>query len=463
MTPGILISETAALLAQRVAGKSVLVAMSGGVDSTVAAALLIKAGADVTGGTLKFWNCGLAGPGKSLPKSPGKNGTEFASGGEHQGRSCCCLDGVADARDACLDLGIPHYAVEVAADFEALVQGPSLAAYASGLTPNPCVLCNRHLKFGSLARFADGMGIDLIATGHYATIPYIGNRPYLSRGADPAKDQSYFLFSTPLEILEKLLFPLGNYTKPQVRKMARELGLNVSEKPDSQDLCFELATHGESNHTDHDTSAGRGKPGRLVDMSGKVLGTHQGVGAFTIGQRKGHGISHTEPLYVKSIDAESGDVVLATDDKLYSSILAATVETWFGVPETGEDSSGSAAGSATGAADGEIMPPPFDQGLATLPEGPFRAMVQIRYRAAAVPATVSFEVPASLTGAVPSFDANHGKGRIRGLAVNQGSPPIAARVTFDSPQRAITPGQAMVIYNLSNEIVLGGGWIKRPY
>lgn len=419
MNPGGAISKAAALLAPLVSGRTVLVAMSGGVDSTVAAALLMKAGADVIGGTLKFWDCDRDGP-SAEAQSPG--------------RSCCCLDGVTDARNACLDLGIPHYAVDVAGDFESLVRGPALAASEAGLTPNPCVLCNRHLKFGSLAIFAEGLGIDLIATGHYARVERPGGPDgpaFIARGCDPAKDQSYFLFALPPEVLDRLVFPLGTYEKPRVRAMAREIGLDVSDKPESQDLCFPIGRAGALE------GHGRGRAGRLVGVDGTVLGRHGGVGAFTIGQRRGHGVSHTEPLYVKSIDPRTGDVILATDAGLYSQGLRAPLLTWFGMPGSGRVSR--------------------SEGYSALPDGPFRAMVQIRYRARAVPATVTLSTPPTETnesGGCPGEETTT-------CAVTGELRDMVAEVRFDDPQRAVTPGQALVIYDRENEFVLGGGWIEK--
>ncbi len=266
----------------------VLVAMSGGVDSSVAAALLRDAGHDVTGVTLKLW------------------GGESDSG-------CCSAADVEDARRVAAQLDIPHYVFNFTDDFDAKVVGPYVDAYADGRTPNPCVECNRSVKFGRLLDRADALGFDAVATGHHARVDRgAGGRWRLRRGADAAKDQSYVLYMLGQVELARTLLPVGELTKPQVREHATRLGLRTAAKPESMDVCF--ITRG--NRKEFVTTRAGARPGVVVDGDGVELGRHDGVGGFTIGQRRGVGVSTGERRYVVDLDADTATVTLGRRDDL---------------------------------------------------------------------------------------------------------------------------------------------------
>lgn len=263
----------------------IAVAMSGGVDSSVAAAVLKDRGHDVVGITLKVW----------------------------EESRCCSLKDADDARRVSAALGIPHYVIDAGPDFEDLVVIPFLDSMASGQTPNPCVLCNRRLKFSWLADRAALLGCEKVATGHYARITEgEDGGPELKRGIDLSKDQSYFVVPEKREDLARLLFPLGGLTKSEVRKIAEELGLPVADKPESQDLCF---------IPDGDVPAfldmrlGPDRPGPILGPGGAKLGSHKGARAYTLGQRKGLGVSSPKPMYVVSKDMEKAAVVLGPREK----------------------------------------------------------------------------------------------------------------------------------------------------
>ena len=261
----------------------VLVAMSGGVDSSVAAARLLAEGHDVTGVTLKLW------------------GGESDSG-------CCSVSDVEDARRVAAQLGIPHYTFNFADDFAAAVVGPYVDAHAAGLTPNPCVECNRSIKFGRLLERADDLGFDAVATGHHARV--VGDT--LVRGRDRAKDQSYVLYMLRRPELARLLLPVGEMTKAEVRAEAAAIGLRTAEKAESMDVCF-ITKGGRERFL-----ADRGvmRPGDVVDMAGRVLGHHDGTAAFTIGQRRGLGVATGERRYVLDVDAAGGAVTVGPFDEL---------------------------------------------------------------------------------------------------------------------------------------------------
>jgi tRNA-specific 2-thiouridylase len=261
----------------------VLVAMSGGVDSSVAAARLLAGGHEVTGVTLKLW------------------GGESDSG-------CCSVSDVEDARRVAAQLGIPHYTFNFADDFAASVVGPYVDAHAAGLTPNPCVECNRSIKFGRLLERAEATGFDAVATGHHARV--VGDT--LVRGRDLAKDQSYVLYMLTRSELARLLLPVGEMTKAEVRAEAAAIGLRTAEKPESMEVCF-ITKGGRERFL-----ADRGvmRAGDVVDTAGRVLGHHDGTAAFTIGQRRGLGVAAGERRYVLDVDAARGAVTVGPFDDL---------------------------------------------------------------------------------------------------------------------------------------------------
>jgi tRNA-specific 2-thiouridylase len=348
--------------------------MSGGVDSSVAAALLVEQGADVVGVSMQLYD-----------QREGAAGEGFGS--------CCTLDDLNDARRVAVALGVPHYIMNFERQFAAQVVGNFVSEYTAGRTPLPCARCNSDLKFATLLDRARMLGAETVATGHYARVSRdeATGRFVLRRGLDPAKDQSYFLFSLEQAQLARARFPVGELTKPEVREHARRLGLAVSEKPDSQEICFvpdgDYAAFVER-------AAGGPAPGAIVARDGTPLGTHTGVHRFTVGQRKGLGLSSSEPLYVLAVNAADRTVVVGPSEALEETAAEVGEVNWI-------------AGVA--------------------PRSPLRAEVQIRHRHRAAAATIA-----------PLPDSR-------------------ARVVFDDPQRAVTPGQAAVFY--SGDEVLGGGWI----
>ncbi len=290
-----------------------MVAMSGGVDSSVAAALLAERGCDVVGITLSLWED---------PDPEGPDG------------GCCTPGDILDAKRVCRDLGVPHYLLNYRAPFRAEVIEPFVAAYQRGITPNPCVRCNNHLKFDRLMHRAEELGARWVATGHYARVVVDDHgRSRLVAGVDRGKDQSYFLGGTPAASLARLCMPLGGMTKSEVRVEADRLAVRTRHKPDSQDICFipdgDVAAFVERH-------GGGGEPGEIVDESGEVLGTHRGVHSFTVGQRKGLGVAGPAPLYVRSIDAARARLVVASVDRLNATRIHVERWNWLRRPETGE-------------------------------------------------------------------------------------------------------------------------------
>lgn len=343
--------------------RTVLVAMSGGVDSSVAAALLVEQGHRVIGATMKtFCYSEVEGP----------------------SQTCCGLDGIMDARSVADRLGIPHYVFDVEKDFTRDVIDDFVAEYAAGRTPNPCVRCNGNTKFRDLLKRGAQLGCDAIATGHYARMGRddAGN-PVLLRGIDRAKDQAYFLWGLPRELLPRLLFPLGELTKPEVRQRARDLGLSTSEKPESQEICFVPTgdyvdvLEGRLG-SDHPALS----PGRLVTTTGEVLGEHDGYARYTVGQRRGLGGGHGRRLYVIGSRPESREVVVGPiEDTLRPDARVGELN-WLAAP----------------------------------PEPGAKVEVQIRHRSRAAAATVE-----AISADVVTFK-------------------------FDQPQRAVAPGQSAVIF-----------------
>ena len=345
--------------------------MSGGVDSSVAAALLAEQGHDVIGLSMQLYD----------------------QRGEQTFGSCCTLDDLHDARRVASAIGIPHYILNFERQFQETVVSNFVREYAAGRTPLPCAHCNSDLKFSTLLDRAQGFGAAQVATGHYArTEQAEDGRWLLKRSADPDKDQSYFLFSLTQAQLSCALFPVGALNKPEVRAQARRLGLTVAEKPDSQEICF-------VPDGDYATFVAKQQPavaqaGAIVDEGGQVLGSHGGIHRFTVGQRKGLGLSSPAPLYVINIQAESGHVTVGPKSALERTTLTASGVNWVAIDEPRDWTSVS-------------------------------AQIRHRHRAAA--------------------------GRVRALSDQR------AELEFDSPQSAITPGQAVVFYD--GDVVVGGGWI----
>jgi len=365
--------------------RTIAVAMSGGVDSSTVAAMLRAEGNNVIGLTMQLWNQRRLAGREGMPE-------------QVQGR-CCSLDDVYDARRVAETIGIPYYVVNHEERFEREVVRPFVEEYLSGRTPIPCSLCNNHLKFDQLLLVARQIGADTLATGHYARVEFDAARErwLLKRPVDTAKDQTYFLFGLTQEQLSRTIFPLGGMTKPEVRELARAQGLAIAEKPDSQEICFVpggdykrfldayLAEQGESLP---DTS------GELVTTDGRVIGEHDGIHNFTVGQRKGLGVATGSPLYVIQIKGDAGQVVVGGSDELYSKTLRARRVNLISVADV---------------------------------ETPMRVSVKIRHRHEPAPAMLE----------------------------KAGDDEVL--VTFDEAQRAVTPGQAAVIY--AGDVVVGGGWI----
>ena len=354
--------------------KRVVVAMSGGVDSSVCAAMMHEEGLDSVGMTMRLWK-----------------GEEAESCDNPS--SCCGAESVEDARLVCETLGIPYFAINFREEFWKEVVEVFAKEYFAGRTPSPCILCNEKLKFDTLYKKALEIGAEKVCTGHYARITFEDGRWQLLRGVDASKDQSYFLFSMTQEQLSKTLFPLGTYTKPQIRQMASDYNLVTANKPESMDICFipdgDYAGFLERHFPD------LAKPGPVRHVDGQTLGEHGGIHRVTIGQRKGLGIAFSEPLYVAGIDAAQNEVIVGPKASVLR--LSFTIErvNWIKrIPELGEE---------------------------------IPLSIRIRSRGNEAPGTVT---------------------RL---------PDNRAKITYQTPQKAITPGQACVFY--TGDYVFGGGWI----
>jgi tRNA-specific 2-thiouridylase len=365
--------------------ETIAVAMSGGVDSSTVAAMLRAEGHTVVGLTMQLWN---------QRRMAGKEGMPEQVTGR-----CCSLDDVYDARRVAQQIDIPYYVVNHEERFEREVVRPFVDEYLSGRTPIPCSLCNNHLKFDQLLVVARQIGADRVATGHYARVSFdeARGRWLLKRPADHSKDQTYFLFGLTQEQLSRTLFPLGDMIKPEVRELARQHGLALAEKPDSQEICFVPGGDYKRFIDAYLSEQGEALPdtaGDLVTTNGEVIGEHAGIHNFTVGQRKGLGVATGSPLYVIQISGADKQVVVGSEEHLYSRTLRARRPNLISVDRLHE---------------------------------PLRVTVKIRHRHEPAAATLE----------------------------SAGDDEIL--VTFDEPQRAITPGQAAVFYD--GDIVVGGGWI----
>lgn len=351
----------------------VVVGMSGGVDSSVAAILLLEQGYEVIGITLKMW------------------GKDCVNRAEDK---CCGPQAVMDARAVCARLGIPYYLIDDSEEFKKEVIEYFASEYRAGRTPNPCVVCNEKIKFGSLIQTAVQLGADFVATGHYARIERNGEngRYLLKRGIDPKKDQSYFLFSLRQEQLKRIIFPLGNLNKSLTRNIAEKYNLKTATKQESQEICF--VPDGDYAGFLEKSGYLEKNPGEIVDLNGRVLGRHNGIQYFTIGQRKGIKIAASKPLYVVKIDAVNNRVVVGSAEDLTKSSLIIERCNWISFERLDKE---------------------------------LEVIAKIRY---------------NHTGA---------KALVKPIDENR------AIVEFYESQRAITPGQACVLYK--DDVVIGGGWI----
>ena len=354
-----------------------LIAMSGGVDSSVAAALMREKGYDCVGAMMKLYR-----------------NEDIAEDAAKTTKTCCTADDAEDAAAVARKLGMPFYVFHFAEEFRRQVMDRFVESYGNGETPNPCIDCNRYMKFEKLYERAMLLGCEKIATGHYARVCFdaAGGRWQMRKALDQTKDQSYVLYSLTQEQLSHVCFPLGEFEKAEVRKLAGKYGFFNADKQDSQDICFVPDGHYEKFIAKY--TGKESEEGNFVAEDGRILGRHKGIIHYTVGQRKGLGIAAAHPYYVKEIRAASNEVVLCAHEGLFQRTLYAQDVNWVSIPE---------------------------------PAGEIRAQAKIRYRHAPQPA-------------------------IAKMAENG-----LLKVTFDEPQRAITKGQAVVLYD--GELVLGGGRI----
>jgi len=371
--------------------------MSGGVDSSVAAALLIERGYEVAGVFMRLGSENLAPPPRVVPPGPacvsGVSPLPLLNEETSRRQGCCSQVDANDARDAAARLGIPFYVLNFADDFARLVEY-FVEEYAAARTPNPCIRCNQWLKFGRLATYADAIQADFIATGHYARLDrHTDGRVRLRRAVDRTKDQSYVLFGLSPAILARVLLPIGDLPKDEVRRHARRLGLALHDKPESQDICFVPGRNYAELVRQRRPAALQ--PGEIRHVDGRLLGRHNGLAGFTIGQRRGLRVATGEPLYVVDLDPVTQTVTVGERNAVFRDTVFAEEVSWINRPSASR----------------------------------FRAELQIRYHHLAAPAEVTLSADGRL----------HGR--------------------FEEPQAAITPGQGLVVY--AGDEVLGGGWITR--
>ena len=354
--------------------KSAIIAMSGGVDSSVAALLVKSSGMNCIGCTMKLYAGEIT---------------------ENSCKTCCSLNDVEDARSVAMKLGMPYYVFNFTDDFDKKVISRFIHSYLNGETPNPCIDCNKYMKFDNLILRAKTLGYDYVVTGHYARIEFDGEKYKLKKAIDETKDQSYVLYNLSQEQLKHILFPLGNLTKKQVREIAQKNGFRNSNKPDSQDICFIP----DGNYTKFicERMVNSRSEGNFVDTKGNVIGKHKGIFCYTIGQRKGLGISASKPLYVVSINTDTNNVVLGEERELYSKTIYVKDFNWIS---------------------GKV------------PTLPLKCKVKIRYRQKEQDAIIL------------SQDNN------------------VVQIEFKEPQRAVTPGQSAVAY-VGDEVIGGGIIVKK--
>ena len=285
----------------------ILVAMSGGVDCAAAAGLLVEAGHEVVGATMKLWCYG---------------------GEKANPRSCCSLKDIEDAKASAHALGIRHYVLDEESDFERAVIQPFVDSYLAGETPNPCVRCNTPLKFGGLLERARRLGFDAVATGHYARLDHTPNGPVLKRAVDASKDQSYVLWEIPRSDFNFARFPLGEISKAEAREAARRFGMSVADKVESQDICFVEGGKYSDFVRARAEDAPQAQPGELVSTTGEVLGSHRGSLHYTVGQRRGLGVAASEPLYVVRVDAKANRVVVGREQDLFQDKMTVRSLNW---------------------------------------------------------------------------------------------------------------------------------------